>query len=93
MKTCVCVRILAGFSFVTLGGAMFSAVGCASTGIAIREQFGYAKREQLVDRVEDARESQDAAREQFADALEEFLAVTGADAGELESRYSALKRA
>lgn len=67
--------------------------GCASTGIAIREKFGYAKREQLVDRVESARDSQDAAREQFADALEEFLAVTGAEGGDLEARYSDLKRA
>ena len=29
--------------------------GCASHRIAIAEKFGYAKREQLVDRVQDAR--------------------------------------
>ena len=65
--------------------------GCASTGIAVREQFGYAKREQLVDRVQDARDSQEKAKEQFADALEEFIAVTKVSGGELEKTYSRLK--
>lgn len=93
MKTHPPVRILTGLTILTLSGSVCTVPGCASTGIAIREQFGYAKREQLVDRVESARDSQDAAREQFADALEEFLAVTGADTGDLEDRYAGLKRA
>lgn len=68
--------------------------GCTSTGIALRESFGIAKREQLVDRVKDARDAQDAARVQFKDALEEFLAVTNqaGKAGELESRYRSLQK-
>ena len=88
------VRFISGTILVitaATGGLVLP--GCASTGIAIREKFGYAKREQLVDRVESARDSQDAAKEQFADALEEFLAVTGADTGDLEDRYASLKRA
>lgn len=67
-----------------------SFAGCASTGIAINEAFGYAKREQLVDRVQDAKAGQEAAREQFADALEEFMALTGADGGDLERIYRRL---
>ncbi|MEZ6234259.1 MAG: DUF2959 domain-containing protein [Phycisphaerales bacterium] len=63
---------------------------CASTGIAINEAFGYAKREQLVDRVQDAKAGQEAAREQFADALEEFMALTGAEGGDLERIYRRL---
>ncbi|MCB9840408.1 MAG: DUF2959 domain-containing protein [Phycisphaeraceae bacterium] len=63
---------------------------CASTGIAINEAFGYAKREQLVDRVQDAKAGQEAAREQFADALEEFMALTGARGGDLERIYRRL---
>ncbi|MFK7959226.1 MAG: DUF2959 domain-containing protein [Phycisphaerales bacterium] len=65
--------------------------GCASTRIALKERFGYAKREQLVDRVEDARDAQEVAKEQFNDALEAFLSITGVDGGELEKRYNALK--
>lgn len=68
------------------------AAGCASTGIAIKEQFGYAKREQLVDRVQDARDGQEEAKEQFASALEEFLAVTEVDGGELEKQYNRLRK-
>lgn len=71
---------------------------CSSTSIALREKvLGQAKREQLVNRVSDAREAQSEAKEQFASALEEFLAVTGAGAdakvSELEGRYNRLKAA
>jgi chromosome segregation ATPase len=73
-------------------GVCLSGVGCASAGIALREQLGIAKREQLVDRVKDARDSQEAAKEQFASALEEFLSVTGqtGKGGALEAKYNRL---
>lgn len=67
--------------------------GCASASMAIKEQFGYAKREQLVDGVQKARDAQEQAKEQFASALEEFIAVTRVDAGELEQTYERLKDA
>ena len=67
--------------------------GCASTGIALKESvFGYAKREQLVDRVTDAKTSQDEAKQQFATALERFMAVTGVKGGDLETKYNQLKK-
>ena len=66
--------------------------GCASTSIALKEQFGYAKREQLVDGVQEARDAQEQAKEQFASALEELIAVTRVDAGELEATYARLKK-
>jgi hypothetical protein len=68
------------------------ASGCSSAKIALGEQFGYAKREQLVDRVQEARDGQEEAKEQFASALEEFLALTNADVGDLEKTYARLKR-
>ncbi len=69
--------------------------GCTSAGIAIREQLGYAKREQLVARVEDARDAQNEAKEQFQTTLDRFLDVarsTGGGQGtsELEARYKTL---
>lgn len=70
--------------------------GCASTGIAVKESLGYAKREQLVDEVKDARDEQTEAKQQFESALAEFLAVTDTTknpgVAELEKRYAALKR-
>jgi chromosome segregation ATPase len=74
-------------------GLLGSVGGCTSTGIAVREKvFGIAKREQLVDRVEEARDSQGEAKEQFASALDEFLAITNQQGGDLEKRYKALQK-
>ncbi len=77
-------------------GAVVLPAGCASTGIAVREAMGYAKREQLVDRVTDARDEQVAAKKQFESALAEFLSVTGVGGSpstkELEDRYAKLKK-
>ena len=81
-------RIALFLSFV----AFLPLAACSSTQIALKESLGYAKREQLVDRVEDARDGQEAAKEQFESALAEFLSVTGADTGELEKKYSAVKK-
>jgi Skp family chaperone for outer membrane proteins len=71
---------------------------CSTATIAAKEAFGYAKREQLVDRVEDARDAQGQAKQQFASALEQFLSVTGVGSGggsastkDLEARYAKLK--
>ena len=56
------------------------------------EKFGFAKREILVDRVEKTQKAQTAAKEQFADALQRFLAVTRADGGDLQRKYDELNR-
>lgn len=89
MRLLIALAVLAGGMTVSVGG-------CTSTGIAVREYFGYAKREQLVDRVKAVRDSQGAAKKQFESALAQFLAVTDAksDPGvaELEARYTKLKR-
>ncbi|MAY75702.1 MAG: DNA repair protein [Phycisphaerae bacterium] len=79
-------------SSLLLMGIAASIGACASTGIAIREQLGYAKREQLVDRVQDARDEQAEAKEQFATTLEEFRALTGFRGGDLERVYNKLNR-
>jgi len=46
--------------------------GCNSAYYATMEKLGVPKREILVDRVEEARDSQEAAKEQFSSALEHF---------------------
>lgn len=64
--------------------------GCQSAYYAAWEKVGVEKREILVDRVEDARDSQQEAEEQFTSALEEFSALLQFDGGELEEAYEAL---
>ena len=65
--------------------------GCASAYYGAMEQFGVEKRDILVDRVVFAAESQEEAKEEFADALEAFKAVVDFDGGELEQTYNRLK--
>lgn len=77
-------------ALLLLPGAIWG--GCASTKIAAREALGWPKREQLVNRVSDARDEQEKARDQFNSALAEFIAVTGASVGELEARYERLRK-
>jgi hypothetical protein len=54
------------------------------------EKLGVEKRDILVDRVEDAQDSQKDAQEQFASALDEFSALINYDGGELEDVYTNL---
>jgi len=78
--------------FLMVGVAMgFTA--CKSVYYKTLEAFDVEKRHILVDRVEEAKESQEEAKEQFADALEAFLAVSGYDGGELQEQYERLKDA
>lgn len=71
-----------------LFAAVLFAAGCSSTYYNTLEKFGYAKRDVLVDRVEKAQEAQTEAKEQFASALEHFLAVSKVDGGDLQRKYS-----
>lgn len=66
--------------------------GCQSVEYAVKEKFGIHKRDILVARVQDARRAQDEARAQFANALEEFIAVTGNTGGPLADKYAKLQR-
>lgn len=79
------------FGFLSLGLLLVLA-GCSSAYYGAMEKFGFAKREILVDRVEDTRKAQTQAKEQFASALEHFLAVTKIDGGDLQHKYDELNR-
>jgi hypothetical protein len=76
---CICLLALAGCQ---------SAVDNAYYGMW--EKLGVEKRDILVDRVEDAQDSQKDAQEQFASALDEFSALINFDGGELEDVYNNL---
>ncbi|HEX3035290.1 MAG TPA: DUF2959 domain-containing protein [Thermodesulfobacteriota bacterium] len=63
---------------------------CQSAYYATMEKLGYPKRELLVDSVEDARESQEEAKEQFKSALDTFIEVINFEGGELQEKYDNL---
>lgn len=65
--------------------------GCQTTYYAAMEKLGVHKRDILVDRVEEARDSQQEAKEQFASALERFSSVVNFKGGTLEEKYESLK--
>jgi hypothetical protein len=64
--------------------------GCSSVYYDAMEKVGVPKREILVDRVGEARESQQEAKEQFTDALTQFLAVAKVPPSELQATYEKL---
>ena len=73
-------------------GAPIALSGCATASYNIQERFGIEKRDILVGRVEKAAESQEEAKEEFADALEAFRAVVNVQPSELENVYDDLKK-
>ncbi|WP_394222921.1 DUF2959 domain-containing protein [Alteromonas gracilis] len=70
--------------------AMLALSGCQSAYYAAWEKVGVEKRDILVDRVENAKDSQEDAQEQFSSALEAFRAAVSFDGGELEDVYDRL---
>ena len=76
-----------------LCGLLFTALfltGCQTIYYNTMEKFGYQKHEILVDRVIDARDEQQDAKEQFKTTLERFNEVVNFDGGELEEKYEIL---
>jgi hypothetical protein len=82
------------FGWICLGikvAAIVACVaGCQGTYYKAMEKLGKHKREILVDRVENARDARQSAKEQFQTALERFSAVVKVPAGELQSTYNQL---
>lgn len=76
---------------VILSAGVFAPFGCQRAYYAALEQLGYHKRDLLVTRVQDARDSQEEAKEQFKSALAKFSAVLNFDGGALEDKYEQLK--
>ncbi len=68
--------------------SILTLTGCQSAYYSAMEQVGYHKRDIMVDRVEDAKDSQQDAQEEFTSALEALSALTNFDGGELEDVYN-----
>ena len=68
--------------------SIFTLTGCQSAYYSAMEQVGYHKRDIMVDRVEEAKKSQQEAQQEFTSALDALSALTNFDGGELESVYN-----
>ncbi|QLE87307.1 MULTISPECIES: DUF2959 domain-containing protein [Shewanella] len=79
-----------GISIALLGASLLLS-GCQSAYYGAMEKVGYHKRDIMVDRVTDAKESQEEAQEQFSSALEEMQALLNHDGGDLEKAYNKAK--
>jgi hypothetical protein len=83
-------RILRVVPTILLAFSAAAAGSCRSAYYGTMEAFGVHKREILVDRVEEGREAQKEAKEEFVSALEAFRAVADFEGGELEKVYERL---
>lgn len=63
---------------------------CRGAYYSTMEKFGVHKRDILVDRVEEGREAQTEAKEQFATTLERFQELTGVEPDDLDEAYEDL---
>ncbi len=74
--------------------AVFAAIpilaSCTTAYYRALETVGIEKRDILVDRVEEARDSQADAKEQFTSALDRYRSVVNIDGGDLEEIYDRL---
>lgn len=69
---------------------LLSITGCTTVKYNTLEKFGIHKRDLLLDNVEETRESQQEAQEQFSSALEQFGSVVRIEETDLKKAYNRL---
>ena len=81
-----------GLAYVLVVSALAALLmtGCSSTYYGAMEKVGIPKRDIMVDRVEDARDSQADAQEQFTSALDQFNSVVQLEETDLKKAYNKL---
>ena len=79
------------FTLVPLLFLFFLTGGCQTAYYGAMEKLGIHKRDIMVDRVEEARDSQEEAKQQFQSALEQFTTVLNYKGGKLEDKYNTLQ--
>ncbi len=72
---------------------LLAAAGCSTVYYSTMSAFGKEKRDILVERVDAARDDQQAAVEEFQSALDRFRSVVEVEGGALEAKYTELQRA
>ena len=69
---------------------LFCVTACSTVYYSTMEKFGVYKRDIMVDRVKAARDTQNAAKQQFLTAMEQFKSVVNFQGGDLEKEYNKL---
>lgn len=78
---------------VIAGCLIVAATGCQTAYYGAMEKVGVHKRDILSSRVQEARNSQDAAKDEFQSAFEEFSSLVRVEGGDLQAQYNKLNRA
>ena len=71
--------------------SLMTLMSCSSAYYSAMEKVGIHKRDIMVDRVVDAKESQQEAQQQFKSALAEMSALVNFKGGELEEQYNIIQ--
>ncbi len=71
-------------------GTLLLMYACSTVYYGTMEKVGIHKRDIMVDRVQEARESQNEAKKQFLTAMEQFKSVVNFHGGDLEREYEKL---
>ncbi len=79
-------------SRILLISLFFLLGGCSAARYAALEKVGVYKRDILVDRVEDAQQAQEKAKEKVVSAYEEFTKLVKVNGGDLEATYKRLNK-
>ena len=77
-------------TWVVTAGCLLLTVACSKAYYGAMEKVGIHKRDILVDRVENARDAQSRAQEQFKDALTQFESVVAVENSDLKEAYEKL---
>jgi septation ring formation regulator EzrA len=80
-------------SLLPIFAILLSLSGCSSVYYAAWQKLGYEKRDILVSRVESARDSQQAAKEQIKTTYQRFQELTHYNGGDLEAEYNKINDA
>lgn len=75
---------------VVVAGLVLTLSGCSGAYYSAMEKVGIHKRDIMVDRVEEARDAQQDAQEQFKSALEQFNSVVRLEESDLKRAYDKL---
>ena len=78
---------------LTLAILVLGMSSCSTAYYGAMDKLGYEKRHILVNRVKKAKASQIEAKDQFSSALDEFIAVSNYQGGELEKMYRRIEKA
>jgi hypothetical protein len=77
-----------GLRWLALCLVMPGLMGCSAMYYGAMEKVGIHKRDIMVDRVKEARDTQKDAKEQFLTAMEQFKSVVNFQGGDLEKEYN-----